>query len=362
MDDEPTLSGRLAFLRTELQTWLTGLTFASIAEQSSVEDKINRNRENARHLGCAVVTRSSRTLLIPLVVAILMSAASSPLLLAQLPDPAPSSVVVSVTDTTITWTWTAVEGADHYSIWCRDPDGTYGPQYFKCDQTALPTYSVTGLVPGSWVERKVSTNDNLAVTITGTLLTGETTNTGSGSARDFQMAVTPASATVDAGNPANYSITTTPTAGFARKLGFTCSGPGATTCILSPSSVTLDGSTPVTLTVTVSTQARAALRPDLLARPMFCAVMITQLGFGLMGIVVVVGSRRSQHRKVVLICAVLLILAALTACGTGGIGKTPVQGTSGTQAGTFTITITGMTTDTVVPTLSHSVTATLVVR
>jgi hypothetical protein len=281
---------------------------------------------------------------------------------AQLPDPAQSSVVTSVTDTTMTWTWIAVRGADHYSIWCRDPDGTYGPQYFKCDQTALPTYSVTGLFPGAWVERKVTTNENSAVTVTGTLLTGQTTNTGSGSAADFQMVVTPASAKVNAGNPANYSVTTTPKAGFARQLGFTCLGPPATTCIVSPSSVTLDGSTPVTLTVTVSTQARAALRPDLRARPMFFAVMIMQLSVGLIGIVVVVGSRLPQHRKALLTCALLLILASLTACGTGGIGKTPVQSTSGTKAGIYTITITATTADTYVPTLSHSVKTTLVVR
>jgi hypothetical protein len=304
--------------------------------------------------------RPSRVLLILLVVAILTF--TSAMLLAQLPDPAPSSVVAFVSDTTITWRWTAVPGANHYSIWCRDPDGTYGPQYFKCDETALPTYSVTGLLPGTWVERKVSTDDNSAVTVTGTFLIGQTANSGSGSAGDFQMAVTPASATVNAGDHTNYSITTTPTAGFARRLGFTCSGPGATTCILSPSSVTLDGSTPVTLTVTVSTQARAALRPDLRARPMFFAVMIMQLSVGLIGIVVVVGSRLPQHRKALLTCALLLILASLTACGTGGIGKTPVQSTSGTKAGIYTITITATTADTHVPTLSHSVKTTLVVR
>lgn len=38
-------TGSLDFLRTELET---GLTFATIAEQASDEDKINRNRENAR--------------------------------------------------------------------------------------------------------------------------------------------------------------------------------------------------------------------------------------------------------------------------------------------------------------------------
>jgi hypothetical protein len=316
-----------------------------------------------------MTTQSGRMRGALLFLSVFLSLALPSPLSAQLPNPAQNSVVTFVTDTTITWIWTAVAGAQHYSIWCRDPDGTYGIQYFKCDQTALPTYSVTGLLPGTFVERKVSTDDNFAVTITGTYLSGQTTNTGSGggsSAADFQMAVTPASATVSAGNPANYSITTTPTAGFARKLGFTCSGPAATTCILSPSSVTLDGRTSVTLTVTLSTQARAGLRPDLFARLTFFAVMITQLSFGLMGIVV--GSRPSRHRKAVLICAVLIIFAALTACGAGGTYKTPVQsapGTqsaSGTQAGTYTITITGTTTDTLVPPLSHSVTTTLFVQ
>jgi hypothetical protein len=321
--------------------------------------------------GFPMTTQSGRIRGALIFLSVFLTLALPSPLSAELPNPAPSSVVTFVTDTTITWTWTAVPGAGHYSIWCRDPDGTYGIQYFKCDQTALPTYSVTGLLPGTFVERKVSTNDNVAVTVVGTYLLGQTT-TGSGGAGDFQIAVTPASATVNAGHPANYSVTTTPTGGFARKLGFACSGPAATTCILSPSSVTLDGRTPVTLTVTVSTQARAALRPGLFARPTFFAVMIAQLSFGLMGIVV--GIRPSRHRKAVLICAVLIILAALTACGTGGSYKTPVQspsgtpsasGTpsgSGTQAGTYTITITGTTTDTLVPPLSHSVTTTLFVQ
>jgi len=45
MEKDPTRSGRLAFLRAEMQT---GLTFASIAEEASDQDKINRSRKNAR--------------------------------------------------------------------------------------------------------------------------------------------------------------------------------------------------------------------------------------------------------------------------------------------------------------------------
>jgi hypothetical protein len=45
MNDMPANTSAHTFLRTELET---GLTFATIAEQASHEDKINRNRDNAR--------------------------------------------------------------------------------------------------------------------------------------------------------------------------------------------------------------------------------------------------------------------------------------------------------------------------
>jgi hypothetical protein len=315
-----------------------------------------------------MITGSRRTPVpIFLLLLLIFGALPSPLF-AQLPDPAQSSVVAFVTDTTVTWIWAAVPGANHYSIWCRDPDGTYGIQWFKCDQTSVPTYGVTGLLPGTSVERKVSTDDNSAFTVAGTILTGQTTNTGEGgggggSVGDFRMAITPASATVAAGNAASYSMTTTPTAGFARKLGFTCSGPAATACIVAPSSAMLDGRTPIVLTVTVSTQGRAVLRPNPLARPTLFALIAAQLSFGL-AIVMVVRSRRSRHRKALLISALLLILAVLGTCGRGGYNQSPSppQSKSGTQAGTYTVMITGSTTDTLVPPLSHSVTATLVVQ
>jgi len=45
MEKDPTRSGTRAFLRAELRT---AHTFALIAEQASHQDKINRNRKNAR--------------------------------------------------------------------------------------------------------------------------------------------------------------------------------------------------------------------------------------------------------------------------------------------------------------------------
>lgn len=45
MNEDPVHSGSLSFLRTELET---GLTFVLLAEQGSDEDKVKRNRENAR--------------------------------------------------------------------------------------------------------------------------------------------------------------------------------------------------------------------------------------------------------------------------------------------------------------------------
>ena len=51
MNGGPAYMGSLKFLRTELET---GFTFVGLAEQATDEDKLNRNRENARKALSAV--------------------------------------------------------------------------------------------------------------------------------------------------------------------------------------------------------------------------------------------------------------------------------------------------------------------
>ena len=81
------------------------------------------------------------------------------------------------------------------------------------------------------------------------------TLTGSGPA-DFSVSVAPSSNSVTAGNPASYALTLTPGGGFTGTVQLTCTGaPSQATCTLSESSVALDGSSAVTVKVTVTTTA-----------------------------------------------------------------------------------------------------------
>jgi hypothetical protein len=105
--------------------------------------------------------------------------------------------------------------------------------------------------------------------------------------------------------------------------------------------------------------------PDALAPPTLFALLARQLSFVLMGVVLLGCSRRSRRHNALLICA-LLVVAPLISCGGAGTldrgpSPAPVHVASGTQAGSYTVTISSTTTGNMSP-LSHSVTATLVVQ
>ena len=79
-------------------------------------------------------------------------------------------------------------------------------------------------------------------------------NCGVVAAPDFGIGATPASATVTAGNPASYTVTVTPSGGFAGTVNFSVTGlPAGATASFSPASVAGSG----TSTLTVSTSATA---------------------------------------------------------------------------------------------------------
>jgi Subtilase family len=77
---------------------------------------------------------------------------------------------------------------------------------------------------------------------------------------DYSISPNPTSATISAGQPATYTLTLAPINGFNQAVSLTCNGfPPASTCLIAPSTVTLDGTNSATVTVTVQTSARAAL-------------------------------------------------------------------------------------------------------
>src|SRR6266513_2348512 len=84
---------------------------------------------------------------------------------------------------------------------------------------------------------------------------------------DFSVSAAPPSAIITAGQQANFTVSATPLHGSTQTVTWSCTGaPAAATCTVSPSSVTLNGSTMTTATVTLTTMARVLVPPLVLPR------------------------------------------------------------------------------------------------
>jgi hypothetical protein len=200
-----------------------------------------------------------------------------------------------------------------------------------------------------------------------------------GSGNDFTLTTTGAStSTVAAGNKAMYSISVGG-AGFTGQVNFKCSGaPTDASCSVIPVFVTLDGSGPVTTTVTVITQARSAgvmpvtnrevrWTPSVHGGPRLVAIY--GIGFALsVGFALIIGLRQRRRLAWAPVAAGVLLLAglAMSGCGGGGSGGTtmpPPSGgnATGTPTGTYTIVVTA-TTGSGTSAVSHAMNLTLVVQ
>jgi uncharacterized protein (TIGR03118 family) len=77
-------------------------------------------------------------------------------------------------------------------------------------------------------------------------------------AGDFQLATTPPGATVTAGQSATFTVTVTPSGGFADSVNFSCQTPGGISCAFEPTAVnTASGAANTVLTVKTSSVAAA---------------------------------------------------------------------------------------------------------
>lgn len=80
------------------------------------------------------------------------------------------------------------------------------------------------------------------------------------SPQDFTISAVPATSTINAGQSATYTITLTPSNGFNQTVTLGCGGlPSASTCVITPALVTLDGTNSATASVVVQTIARSAV-------------------------------------------------------------------------------------------------------
>jgi len=172
------------------------------------------------------------------------------------------------------------------------------------------------------------------------LVAGNNSASASVPVSDFAIAAAPPAATVAAGDAASYTTTISPVptgAGYSNSVSLTCSAglPQGANCRFSTNPVVPNG-TPVTSSLTVTTVARPVTTAALHSPGLRLFVMLLPVGgFALVG----AGARR--RKRMIVLAALTLVLASFALQAGCGSSKKTTPSTSGTPAGTYTVTVSG---------------------
>jgi hypothetical protein len=175
--------------------------------------------------------------------------------------------------------------------------------------------------------------------------------------QDFTISsLSPSTQTITAGQPASYNFSVLPVgASFTNAVNLSCSGaPAVSLCSFTPASVTPGNSSAAVILTISTTASSASVLPQKRTRVLFYALWLALPGLALFG---TRAHGRKRHLPAALL-ELLLLGLLLTSCGGGGSnggggGGGPQQGT---QAGTYTITVTGTS-----GTLSHQAPSTILI-
>ncbi len=162
-----------------------------------------------------------------------------------------------------------------------------------------------------------------------------------GTGTDFTVTA-PATLSVPRGSSQMFNVTVTPVSGFNQAVALTCTGaPVKTTCMLMPTSVTPDGTNPITSQVTVTSMGMLPSVPAQHLPPSNRQIVLFATGLALLAMIF--AARRLRTRMG--LAAAMLVVFAVAGCGGG---HTPVTGT---------LTLTGTSNG-----VSHSTTVALTVQ
>jgi len=157
---------------------------------------------------------------------------------------------------------------------------------------------------------------------------------------DFAMAITPATASVSAGQSQTFTLTLTPSQDFTDEVALSCNTSPAVpagTCTVSPTSITPTTSSNYTATVTVTTTAKSFAPPGFGDRkpPLTWLVVLLAAGLFAMGAWARrVGSHRLSLRFVT-VAGIALLVFAWFGCGVSNGPPTY------TPPGNYSVAVTG---------------------
>jgi Putative Ig domain len=203
----------------------------------------------------------------------------------------------------------------------------------------------TVFVSSTQLTANVPAADNAAggsvqVTVTSPGPGGGTTPGQTFTADSFTESIPAATATVSAGQPAQYTIMIAPSAnGFTNTVTLAASGlPQGVSVTFSQNPAPAGNSVTMTLTTTARSLLPAFWRTSPKARGVHLWTKIFVVFIAILALIPL--CRRRQWIQIVPFCSLLLCLFIAYGCATGGGNSdTSGGGTSGTPAGTYTITI-----------------------
>jgi len=212
-----------------------------------------------------------------------------------------------------------------------------GVATYATSSLAAGTHSITAAY-GATASFSASTSTAVSVTISAAI------------PPSYALSISPESGTVAEGSATSTTITVTPTGGFSQAVNLTCTGlPANAACVISPASVTPNGTAAVTSTLAVQTNVAvmSARRNSLPGDGRGAVVLLS--GTALLGWTLLRRRRRSWWFVQLALALVLLTVGAVVGCGGSGSGpnKTP--------PGAYTLTVTG-TSGTTTETASYNLT------
>ncbi len=248
-----------------------------------------------------------------------------------------------------------IKGADtaEFHLAASSAFGFSGGIALECSGTAAAVcaFDPPAISPGQSSKLTVRnlaalTADSLSFAVTGT--SGAQTASATLVIRiaDFALAASPAEASVAAGEAATYTVTLTPLNGFNQVVELSCSGkPQAASCSLVPASRTLTGASAASVTLTLKTTVRSMIPPGRESQPRLPWTSSPNNWIWLLPSILAWRCARAARQRARTVAAslacVLACLLLWPACGGGGGSFVPPPPSSGTPAGTYTVTVDG---------------------